>query len=361
MAKELGGEKELFQVLKNAEKQLMEKLSELLKRTGHKSLESLMLDYGFDKNSEEGQFKLLQELAARWAETLINKPKPSWWKELLKSIGNWIKQFTSKILNEQEVDELVGGFVKYGTIDRKEFNNNQDIKYQLSKEQSDAIDNVFDENPELSKIGTVEQYSQYLDNIGVTQIAYHHSNENIEQFKTFAEGYFPQALKKKGTHYKEADDVVFFVKKPLTEEFMSKRKFKGVWGLKINNVLQFNAGEKIGEGVHPGIDEGVKKAIDNNYDAVDFGRIRDNKTWSEVIAITNPNKAVKLGSKQDIEGFKDFVNNKQFQKLTAEEKAKTIEQITKEHRSITALKDLAHKLAYRIGGKVEFVNKTDAD
>ena len=52
---------------------------------------------------------------------------------------------------------------------------------------------------------------------------------------------------------------------------------------------------------------------------------------------------------------------KQYQKLTAEEKAKTIEQITKEHRSITALKDLAHKLAHRVGGKVEFVNRTDVD
>ena len=39
------------------------------------------------------------------------------------------------------------------------------------------------------------------------------------------------------------------------------------------------------------------------------------------------------------------------QKLTQEEKAKTIEQVTKEHRSITALKDLSAKLAYRIGGK----------
>lgn len=52
---------------------------------------------------------------------------------------------------------------------------------------------------------------------------------------------------------------------------------------------------------------------------------------------------------------------KQYQKLTAEEKAKTIEQVTKEHRSIAALKDLAHKLAHRVGGKVEFVNRTDVD
>ena len=156
----------------------------------------------------------------------------------------------------------------------------------------------------------LQLYSQYLDTIGVTDIGYHHSESDLESFTTFSEGYFPKELKKKGTHYKEADDIVFFVKKPLTEEFMSKRKFTGTWGLKIPNTLQFNTGEKVGEGVHPGIDEGIKNAVNGKYDAVDFGRIRDNKTWSEVVAITNPKNAVKLGSKQDIEGFKEFVGRK---------------------------------------------------
>ena len=114
MAKDLGGLTELGKALFAAEKQLMEKLPELLKRTGHKSLENLMLDYGFTTTSEEGKIKLLMELAARWAETLTDKSKPSWWKEFIENIKNWIKQFTGKTLSEQEVNELVGGFVKYG-------------------------------------------------------------------------------------------------------------------------------------------------------------------------------------------------------------------------------------------------------
>ena len=40
----------------------------------------------------------------------------------------------------------------------------QDIKYQLSKEQSDAIDNVFDENPELADA----VYSKLLTNSGIS-------------------------------------------------------------------------------------------------------------------------------------------------------------------------------------------------
>jgi len=115
MAKELGGVKELGSVLYAAEEQLMKKLPELLERTGHKSLESLMLDYGFTKDGEESKIKLLMELSARWAETLVNKPKPIWWKQLMKGLTNWISKFAGVNLNEQEVNKLVGGFVQYGT------------------------------------------------------------------------------------------------------------------------------------------------------------------------------------------------------------------------------------------------------
>ena len=225
-----------------------------------------------------------------------------------KTITTNAEQILNSIINQHYYKI---GYVN-STIDDK-INSNQNLSdfiSQKSQEKLNQIKDVFDNNPELSRVGTVEQYASYLDTIGVTDIGYHHSESDLESFTTFSEGYFPKELKKKGTHYKEADDIVFFVKKPLTEEFMSKRKFIGTWGLKIPNTLQFNAGEKIGEGVHPGIDEGIKNAVDGNYDAVDFGRIRDNKTWSEVVAITNPKNAVKLGSKQDIEGFKKFVQGK---------------------------------------------------
>ena len=115
MAKELGGLKELNKALSAAEPQLMKKLPELLKRTGHKNLESLMKDYGFTTTSEEGKIKLLMELSARWAETLVGKPKPVWWKALIQNIKKWITKFTGIVLNEDEVNELVGGFVQYGT------------------------------------------------------------------------------------------------------------------------------------------------------------------------------------------------------------------------------------------------------
>ena len=167
------------------------------------------------------------------------------------------------------------------------------------EEVKDGVDTVFESNPELSEIGSEEEYSEYLKTKGITQVGFHHANTDLENFSSFPEGYFPQALKKKGTHYKEADDVVFFVKKPLEKEFMSKRKFTGSWGLTVNNTLDFS-------GQEGGIDEGIKAAVDGGYDSVDFGEINDNKTKSEVFVILNPTDATKLGSKQDIQGFKDF-------------------------------------------------------
>jgi hypothetical protein len=128
MAKDLGGMQQLGEALSAAEQQLMQKLPELLKRTGHKSLEGLMLDYGFTTESTEGKIKLLMELTARWAETLVNKPKPSWWKKLIQSITEWIKNFTGKTLNEQEVNELVGGFVQYGTKSFKPTKTSTQVK-----------------------------------------------------------------------------------------------------------------------------------------------------------------------------------------------------------------------------------------
>jgi hypothetical protein len=203
-------------------------------------------------------------------------------------------------------------------IINKRFGNPLDGWEIVSFNRSQIKTNLDNQITPQQKQQALQLYSQYLDTIGVTQIGYHHSESDIESFKTFKEGYFPNELKKKGTYYKEADDVVFFVKKPLQEEFMSQRPFVGAFGLKINNVLNFKTGEKIGDGVHPDIDKGIKQAVDNGNDAVDFGRIRDNKTWSEVIAITNPNNAIKLGTKQDIEGFKEFVGKEEVE-LSPEE------------------------------------------
>ena len=166
---------QLSQILFAAENQLMEKLPILLNRTGHKSLEALMLDYGFTTDSKDGKIKLLMELAARWAETLVDKPKPTWWKELISNIKNWISKFTGNTLSETEVNELVGGFVRYGTQQNSENTYYQKVNATISPfEQMSKIDQVAFEK-------TVRDLAARMsDRIG---IPYKIINDKNEQYK----------------------------------------------------------------------------------------------------------------------------------------------------------------------------------
>jgi predicted kinase len=138
---------ELYKILLNAEEQLMEKLPELLRRTGHRTIEELIIDYGFNPNTDEGKFKILSELAARWAETLVDKPKPSWWRQILQAISNWISKFTGHTLNEDEVNELVGGFVRYGTdnTQSQQSLNNLTVE-EIEDNRTKELERVNDEN-----------------------------------------------------------------------------------------------------------------------------------------------------------------------------------------------------------------------
>ena len=97
-------------------------------------------------------------------------------------------------------------------------NTNQDIKYQLSKEQSNAIDNVFDENPELANALTKEQYRDYINSLltgetisnqagdlsksSVKDVLYHGSLNKIETFDKNKLGSFTKAA--------SAKEAIFF-------------------------------------------------------------------------------------------------------------------------------------------------------
>lgn len=118
----------------------------------------------------------------------------------------------------------------------------------------------------------------------------------------------------------------------------------------VSSELKPIVKEKIQE-ITPQIEikPGVAELFESNPELASIGT---QQQYSQYLNTTN---------NPTIQGFKNFVQGTQFQKLTEEEKARTIEQVTKEHRSITALKDLSAKLAYRIGGTVDFVNRTDVD
>lgn len=253
-----------------------------------------------------------------------------------------------KILNNRKFEDLNSQEKEEVNRYMKEYNDYMKSLPKLSisqksQERLNQIQEIFNQNPELSKIGTVEQYSQYLDTIfpdsKVKDIVYKGGNGGIS-----SEQYFSKQ-KEYAERYGNIKAYIVNLINPIYFD-------KGIHRNSIKNVLN---------------DRGI---IGKDYDGSTSDSIIEmmngeepfsNKGKYDVIVVNNIEQIHILGSKSDIEGFKEFVQGKQFQKLTAEEKSKTIEQVTKEHRSIVALKDLAHKLAHRIGGKVEFENRTDMD
>ena len=151
-------------------------------------------------------------------------------------------------------------------------------------------------------------YSQYLDTIfpdGV--IVYRGSEKGRTNFEK--RGFF-------------TDKLSYAKEYAFDKGFVSKSGKEIVNTFLINTSNVKNVGEMNTESVENEPQDSVLKGVDK-------GRVAESGT---VYATTSKNLH-ELGSKQDIQGFKDFVQGKQFQKLTAEEKAKTIEQVTKEQNN----------------------------
>ena len=185
-----------------------------------------------------------------------------------------------------------------------------------NKEFLEGAKNAFESTPELQQFGTQEQYNDYIARVSlgilknpssgeynytsqVKDIVYHHSDTKITEFKKeFPEGYAAQ----KGVSPK----AKFFLRQPLKEEFLSKRPYLGQYLINIinPNVMPVNADRSAKR--DSGIKEGIQEALDNNQDGAIFDNIWDNRTWSDVLVVFEPEQIHILASKADIQGFKEF-------------------------------------------------------
>ena len=142
-----------------------------------------------------------------------------------------------------------------------------------------GVEELFNENPELSAIGTQQQYSAYLDTIfpdsKVKDVVYHGSNEVFDEFLEDNLNYFGTRDIAKG-YGKNLYPALIEIKKPYYED-----------GGNLSNQSY----------------EDLYDKLDNN-NSDGFISNRGNlfvPKESEQIHI--------LGSKQDIEGFKNWKNN----------------------------------------------------
>jgi hypothetical protein len=173
----------------------------------------------------------------------------------------------------------------------------------------EGLDFVFKQNPELSQIGTKEQYSEYLDTIfpdsKVKDIVYCGSKDEFEKFRN---RYVDEEVGVMNGIY-------------LTHDI----KYAKSYGPKIKSLLINTINPLDTEGSWTGIinDEKKQKVLDKGYDVI-INKAFDNsridkfldklkiKRTRQEIVLFEPEQIHTLGSKQDIADFKKFVENNRF-------------------------------------------------
>ena len=217
-----------------------------------------------------------------------------------------------------------------------------EIEVSKSLEIKPGVEELFNSNPELANIGTQEQYSQYINNIfpdsQVKDIVYHGSR-NADKFDNFddnligeldsgffgkgiyfspgvkyAQGYANQSNNKTGQLYA----VIVNLQNPLNTDANQANKN---WG---TDVIKNYDGALVTEG--PWLNPEI-----NGEKPVDY----DPNTLFEIVVKSSSQTHI-LGSKQDIEGFKEFVDGKTTTAPVTKEKnilysikTKSVEEIAK--------------------------------
>jgi len=162
----------------------------------------------------------------------------------------------------------------------------------------EGVDFVFEKNPELEKIGTKEQYSEYLDTIfsdsKVRDIVYHASHNKIEKFRDNMFGTYFSYSPIQGVYGGVTYNLLLNVKSPLIkpkpedsseEKVIYDKEYRGY------NNPSFSP-------------EGYSTY---KYDA----SIESSTVTKEgvQIKVRNPEQIHILGSEQDLENFKKFIQD----------------------------------------------------
>jgi hypothetical protein len=180
-----------------------------------------------------------------------------------------------------------------------EYSPSNNIGKPENTPNQEGIDFVFEQYPELSSIGSKEQYAQYLKTIfpksSYGDIVYHRTDAEFENFDkkylSSSSGYG------KGFYFRN--------KKPQRGTSMGDAGHLKLALVNIKNML-IDADDKIYEDVmnmsHP-IEFYLKDQFDGVRNPLDLGK-------GETIVLYEPEQIHILGSKNDAEKFKDYIAGK---------------------------------------------------
>jgi poly-D-alanine transfer protein DltD len=165
--------------------------------------------------------------------------------------------------------------------------------------KEDEIKSLFSENPELVSIGTEEQYSRYLDTIfpnsKIKNIVYHGTKSKFEKFNTR-----PDTTS--GSRY--ANEAAFFtLDRSLADKYGKDRDGKTLFILlNILNPKIYSTGLDLSK------PRNISNQVRTTLQSQGFDSVQ-NMRYENEIGVFEPEQIHILGSKQDIEGFKKFVQN----------------------------------------------------
>lgn len=159
----------------------------------------------------------------------------------------------------------------------------------------EGVKNIFESNPELASIGTQEEYSQYLDTVfpdsQVQDIVYHGTSSDFVEFTDAQKGrgaygkaiYFTNDKRAAYDWSQQYDDISFVPQDEYDEP--------SVRGKVVSAIV--NA-------VNP---QEINQYQDSLSDEVDSGIVGNN----DEVLVKKADQVLVLGSKQDVEGFRQFM------------------------------------------------------
>lgn len=228
-----------------------------------------------------------------------------------------------KIENPEEKESLVD-FKRNEILDMFDGKKNS---IENEKEIKKGVDFVFEQNPELEKIGTKEQYSEYLDTIfpesNVKDVVYHGTINNFDEFNL---DYFNS---NSGSRDRKDPAFYFTSKNIVAKDFLFNKNGK-ILSLLLNiknpEIIEGKHKNLIGKrGMTALID--IPSFINKGKDGIIINDVLDIDTkaglkrvidgvgneeyYSDIYATFENNQSFILGSKQDLENFKKFTENYQ--------------------------------------------------
>ena len=168
-----------------------------------------------------------------------------------------------------------------------------------------GVQELFDSNPELASIGTPEQYSNYLDTIfpdsEVKNIVYQGSPESNKEVFIKTENYTDDFYKRQGFFF--SGDETSAAKNSLKKNY-GGNLYTALLNIQ-NSQPNLSFTDYQSANIKSSFDGGIVSSI--SY-SPEFGGINSTTKRNNYV-VFEPEQIHILGSKQDIEGFKDFTQN----------------------------------------------------